>query len=323
MAGGFKRSSRFGLIGVVVVAALVSAIALATSGDEANPKGTLALIFGVIAVFFAILFFLQRTDLERVAGTSAQESERAAAAAGQAIENPATMAEPDLWAALAVKPIDAEALRARGQMWDSSRRSLRLATVVTLLIFLTVPAIYLLESFVPLLIGGPLIAIAAVYGSVRAIGPGGEVSQAFDRMDLALAPLGLSVVRRPQVRFETREPAMPGFSARLSGPTVLDGERHGRSVSVQIGGHEDADTTEVVVSASTPEFTARSSDGRIRAGEGVPPNLAEALASVPNSTRWRKLTVKGDGRGVVVTRRGGEQSDWLCDLWLAERIATV
>lgn len=50
--------------------------------------------------------------------------------------------------------------------------------VIVVLIFLTVPAIYLFETFLPLLIGGPLIAIAAVYGSIRAIGPGGELDKA-------------------------------------------------------------------------------------------------------------------------------------------------
>ena len=85
------------------------------------------------------------------------------------------MAEPDLWAALAVGPIDPDAIRARGEAWDAGRRSQRLAMIVTALIFLTVPAIYLFESFVPLLIGGPLIAIAAVYGSIRALAPGGEI----------------------------------------------------------------------------------------------------------------------------------------------------
>jgi hypothetical protein len=184
-----------------------------------------------------------------------------------------------------------------------------------------VPSIYLFESFVPLIVGGPLIAIAAIYGSIRAIGPGGEVSQAFDRMDTAMQPLGLSVVRRPQIRFETREPAMPGFNARLSGPTVLDGERHGRTVSVQIGGHEDAGTSEVVVAAATPEFAARSSDAKVKPDEGAPAAIQSALRTIPNSNRWKKLTVKADGRGIVVTRKGGAQVDWLCDLWLAERLA--
>lgn len=52
-SGGFKRSSRFGLIGVFVVAALVVVIATTTGQGEANPKLTLGLIFGVLAVFMA------------------------------------------------------------------------------------------------------------------------------------------------------------------------------------------------------------------------------------------------------------------------------
>jgi len=62
-----------------------------------------------------------------------------------------TMTEPDLWAAMAVAPIDADALKARSEMWESGRRSLRLGMVVTALIFVAVPATYLLESFLPLL----------------------------------------------------------------------------------------------------------------------------------------------------------------------------
>ena len=63
---------------------------------------------------------LQRSDLDRVSGETDAAAERAAAAeAGRQIENPTTMAEPELWAAMAVGPIDAEALRARGQAWDS------------------------------------------------------------------------------------------------------------------------------------------------------------------------------------------------------------
>ena len=42
---------------------------------------------------------------------------------------------------------------------------------------------------------------------------------------------------------------------------------------------------------------------------------------MPNSTRWKKLTVEGGADGILVARKGGEQADWLCDLWLAERLA--
>src|ERR1700709_1194348 len=134
MAGGFKRSGLFGLIGVVVVAIVVAVIA-STAGNEANPKGTLALIFGVIAVFVVILFVLQRSDLERAAGGDAKAGQPAAAEGGGTVETPTTMGEQQLWAALAIKPIDNEAIKARSQMWDAGRRSLRLRMIVTLLIF--------------------------------------------------------------------------------------------------------------------------------------------------------------------------------------------
>ena len=60
-----------------------------------------------------VLFALQRSDMERVASGSARGTERAAGAGGGEIENPTTMEEPVLWAALAIRPIDREAIRAR------------------------------------------------------------------------------------------------------------------------------------------------------------------------------------------------------------------
>jgi Mn2+/Fe2+ NRAMP family transporter len=70
-SGGFKRSGLFGLIGVVVVMIAVALIALNADSGDPNPKGTMALSFGVIAVFVVILFVFQRTDWERVAGGNA------------------------------------------------------------------------------------------------------------------------------------------------------------------------------------------------------------------------------------------------------------
>lgn len=78
MAGGFKRSGRFELIGVFVVAAIVVVIATTTGQGEANPKTTMALIFGVIAVFCLVLFALQRADLNRVSGADLRGTARAA-----------------------------------------------------------------------------------------------------------------------------------------------------------------------------------------------------------------------------------------------------
>jgi hypothetical protein len=289
MAGGFKRSGLFGLLGVVVVAIAIAVIALNAESGDPNPKGTLMLIFGVIAVFVVILFVLQRSDLNRVAGSDAKAVSRAVAEGGGRIENPATMEEQQLWAALAVKPIDDAAIEARGSMWDSSRRSQKLGWVVMLLILLTVPSIYLFESSVPLLIGGPLIAIAAIYGSVRALAPGGEMDSGYEKVGLAMAPLGLEVTERPRVDIEVREATTGRVGPKIRGALVLSGERHGRSVSVRLGDG----SSEVTVREPSRDFAAKS----------------------------RKLRVESGPDGIVVSRKGSEQAAWLCDLWLAERLA--
>jgi hypothetical protein len=320
-SGGFKRSGLFGLIGVVVMMVAVALIALSADSGDPNPKGTMALIFGVIAVFVVILFVLQRSDLERVAGGDAKAVQRAVAEGGGKVENPTTMEEQQLWAALAVKPIDDAAIKARGSMWDSSRRSQKLGWVVMLLIFLTVPPIYLLESFVPLLIGGPLIVIAALYGSFRALAPGGEMDQGYEKVGLAMAPLGLEVTERPKVNIEVREATTGRVGPKIRGALVLSGERHGRPVSVRLGSGEVSARSEVTVRVATPEFKAKSRDGKVRPGDEVPAPFAAVLKGMPNSTRWKKMTVEGGPEGIVVSRKGGAQADWLCDLWLAEHLA--
>jgi hypothetical protein len=294
-SGGFKRSSRYGLIGVFVVAALTVVIGLTMGEGEANPKLALGLIFGVLIVFVIGLLLLQRSDLERAAGGDAAKSARAAAEAGQQVEDPTKMEEAELWASLAVAPVDADAIEARSEMWDVSRRSNKLGALIFLLIFLTVPPIYLFESFVPLLIGVPLIVAAALYGAYRAIGPGGEVDSGYDRLDRAMKPLGLQVSEQPKGGFEMRAPTMPGFDYRLRGATVLSGERHGRQVTVSFGGYEEAGVSEVAVAAPCNEFEVKS----------------------------KRVAVHSGPDGIVVSRRKAGQSDWLCDLWLAERLASV
>ena len=321
MFGGFKRSGLFAIFGILAVAAIVVVIGLSSDPADANPKETFALIFGVLAVFFVILFALQRADLNRVSGADARGASRGAAEGGRAIENPTTMEDAELWAAMAVGPIDAEAVKARNAGWEAGRRSQNLAMVVTLLIFLTVPPIYLLESFVPLLIGGPLIVIAALWGSIRALMPGGELDKGYENVGVAMAPLGLEVTERPQVSIETRDATTGRVGPKIRGALALEGERHGRRVSVRLGSTETASRSEVKVAAPTAEFEAKSRDGRVRPVDGTPEDLAAALKAVPNSTRWKKVTVEGGPEGIEVTRKGGGQADWLCDLWLAERLA--
>lgn len=292
LKGDFKRSSRFGLVGVFVVAALAAVIGLTMGEGESNPKLALGLIFGVIGIFVVVLLLLQRGDLERAAGGGARRRDRATAEGADAIENPTAVSEAELWAALAVGPIDADAVQAQAEMWGAGRRSIKLAAVIFALIFLTVAPAYLLESFLPLLVGVPLIVIAALYGSFRAIGPGGELDQGYARTERAMKPLGLRLTARPKGGFEPRGPTMPGFDYRLRGVTELSGERHGRAVAVRFGGHEDAGHSEITIAAPCQEFAAES----------------------------KRVSVRSGPDGIVVSRRKAAPGDWLCDLWLAERL---
>jgi Flp pilus assembly protein protease CpaA len=111
-SGGFKRSSRFGLVGVVIVAALAAAIGLTMGEGQANPKLAMGLIFGVIGVFVVVLLLLQRSDLERAAGGDAAARTRAAAKGGRRLDDPTAVGEAELWAALATWPIDTDAVGA-------------------------------------------------------------------------------------------------------------------------------------------------------------------------------------------------------------------
>lgn len=201
MAGGFKRSSRFGLIGVFVAAALAIVIATTMGQGDPNPKLALGLIFGVIAIFGVILLVLQRSDLERAAGSGAAATNRAAAEDGRKFENPTTA----------------------------------------------------------------------------------------------------------------------GFDYRQRGWTLMSGERRG--VMVRLGGHEDAGTSEVIVAAPSPEWSAHPRDGRVRPAEGPPDGIVAALEAVSSAVRWKRVEVQAGAERIVVTRKNAEQQDWLCDLWLAERLA--
>jgi hypothetical protein len=305
----------FGLVGVFAVAGIAIAIALSADPSNSNPKLQMGLIFGVIAVFVVGLLLFQRRDLDRAAAGDV----RGGSSGSQEIDDPTKLGDGELWAALAVKPIDRDAIKAREAMWGAARRGLKLGALIFALIFIAVPPIYLFDTFVPFLIGVPLIIIAALYGSFRAIGPGGDVDTGYDNMDRAMRPLGLSLTERPKVRMVQRWPTDPtgGYSARLFGPLTLAGERHGRRIEVsQIP--EDG-TSEVIVHASVPKFDAKSKGGRFSSRDGAS-DAAAVLGGLAASDRWKKVEVHGGPDGVVVERRG-DPGAWLCDLWLAERLA--
>jgi hypothetical protein len=317
--GAFRRSGRFGIIGVFVVAAAAAAIALTMGSGQAKPKGALALIFGIIAAFIVVLFVLQSRDLSRV---EAAEAGAQAPAAGGTVANPATLDEPALWAAMAIGPIDADAIRARKEIWRGTRQSVHTAMLVCLLIFLTVPPIYLLDTFVPLYFGVPAIAGIALWKSARLLAGGGDLDQAYDRAGRAMAPLGLAVTERLTVRIEPKSVQPFRMGPGVHGAVVLTGERHGRAVTVRMPADEGVRArSEVRVAAPSPDFELRSRDGRVKAADGAPPAVVEALRAVPNSPRWKGVRGHGGDGVIAIERKGGGTSEWLLDLWLAERLA--
>lgn len=308
----FRRSAWYAIIGILVVAAIVVVIGLSADPQDANPKLQYGLIFGVVGVFLIGLFFLQGRDIS----AAERVSRRSVASGPQEVEDPTNMSEPDLWAAMAVKPIDSEAAKARGEMWGVARRSMRLGIVVCILIFLTVPPMYLLDTFVTLYIGVPLIVVVAIYGAVRAVGSGGEIDRGFERLDRAMAPLGLGMVERPELSFEPRMPPLWGANARLRGTLLLEGERHGRKVTVT----QEGNLSTTAVHSSVPRFEAKARDGRIGVGREGREDVRAVLADVPSSSRWKGVKVRGGG-GVIEVERKGDPGAWLCDVWLAERLA--
>jgi hypothetical protein len=309
--GEFRRSAVFGLVGVFVVAGIAIAIALSADSSNSNPKLQMGLIFGVIAVFLVGLFIFQRRDLNRAATGDI----RGFSKGRQEVDDPTKLGDGELWAALAVQPIGDDAIKARKELWGAGRRSMNLGVVITILIFLSVPPIYLLDTFIPLFIGGALIVLLALYGSWRAIGPGGEVESGFDGMAVAMKPLGLELTDRPSVRMVPRAPTMPGYSATLVGPTSMVGERHGRKVEV----HQESGLSEVTVNAKSPKFEAKAKGGRFTTEDGAS-DAAAIPSSLPHSDRWNGVKVEAGPTGIMVSRKG-DPSAWLCDLWLAERIA--
>jgi hypothetical protein len=315
--GGFRRSGTFGIVGVFVVAGVCAAIATTMGSGQARPKLALGLIFGVIALFMLLLFALQSRDVDRAEAARVPE-----APAARELADPTALSEPELWAALAVQPITREAMEARTAVWGTVRSSMRLAWVITPLIFLGVVPIYLFDTFVPILICAPLIGLLALWKSFGLLRAGGDLDSAYEQVGAAMAPLGLDLVERPTVWFMPRLDR-PLFSPEFTGAVVLEGRRHERGVSVcfPADGQGVRSPSAVTLAGAMAELEASFKDGRLRAKRGGPPELGRSLGSMPASKRWSGVQVEGGPEGLVVYRRSSREGDWLCDLWLAERLA--
>jgi hypothetical protein len=303
---------------VVITAALVAVVAQKFGQGDAHPKRAEALIFGIIAAFIVIFFIVQRRDLARAEGADARALKDRSSGS---IENPAVMDEPSLWAAMAIAPIDDEAVRARKETWGAVRQSIHTGWLVCALIFLAVPPIYLLDTFVPLLVGAPVIAVVALWRAAPLVA-GGELDRTYSRVSVSMAPLGLAVTETPELTIEPNHLAPVRMGPRLRGALMLEGHRHGRLLVVRMPAEGVRSTSYVGIAvSSSSECEFRSRDGRLVVAKDAPEAAAAALGSVPASTRWNGVRGEVSEGRIAVSRKGSSSGDWLLDLWLAERLA--
>jgi hypothetical protein len=308
----FRRSGRFGLVGVGVVAVLVAAIAL-LFGSGANPTGALIAILVVIFGFVGAFMYLQRRDLDSATSAAARDSD----AAPVPVTDPAQADRISLLADLATGPLDRDALAAAdSQVWGIARRSVAAGPPMMVLIFCAVVPWLLFQWIWSLVIFAPLIVIYAIYLTARMLVPGGGLDQAYDASEPTLKALGLSETDRPKVEIHSQAMGPQPLRHEVVGASAYAGERHGRAVTVTIAGG----STVTVGGAVTP-FEVRASDEHLRAAARAPSGVEAALAPLRGSGYWKDVTFTGGANGVVAERERDGAENWLRDLWVAERLA--
>jgi hypothetical protein len=309
---GFRRSSTFGIVGVIVVMAACAVIGL-QFGSGAHPTGALIAILAIVFGFIAILMVLQHRDLDRVQAKAERE----------ALEDPGPIADPttvppgSLIVAMAVRPVDANAVSGTAAASGLARSSMNSGAVMVVLIFLCVVPWILFQWIWSIVIVGPIIGLYLLYLVARILMPTGTVAKGFAASAQMLSPLGLDMAQHPQVGLDPRLDR-PGYSPKLVGTYLLEGQRHGRAVSV----HRDGDGPTVTsVGGTFPDFQVKADRDRLRAARGAPPEVGRALGSLPGSKRWKAIKLTAGANGITVERRRDSGFDWLCDLWLAEQLA--
>ncbi len=127
--------------------------------------------------------------------------------------------------------------------------------------------------------------------------------------------LGLRIVNTPSIILLPRI-GTDGVGAHTVGPTTFEGDRYGRHVIVDAY----AGSTAVLVASPVPPLTLEGKGGQLHVNEG-PGWLQSAIAGIPADDRWARMRVSGSASGLQVDRKGSAvDSDWMLDLWLAERI---
>ncbi len=160
----------------------------------------------------------------------------------------------------------------------------------------------------------PIIIFYSVYLLLNVMGPDGSLAPAYSLSGPTMKPLGLEMTEVPSVKLSPR-PIGRGAQKHVVGTAVYEGNRHGRAVRLRL-----ATKTTTEVGGVYPDFQIRNREGRLRPASGSPATVETVIGPLSASPLWRGVNVRGNEGGIVVERKDNRGS-WMCDLWLAERLA--
>jgi hypothetical protein len=235
------------------------------------------------------------------------------------IDDPALLTDwNSLFAAMAVGGDPAKVRRDLQRYQVSSRRgmSIFMAFTTVLALFPVCGFIFGFMSFTGISPYFPIFVVVYVLGAIVAqvvflmIGSSGQAS--FSHM---LAPLGLVVTHSPDIG---RAIAAKAGGITIHDNVIIEGQRFNRPIRIEINGSETLTT----IGSPVPAFNVTSGNGQFTVSPGAPDGLVEVLRTLRDPNRWKKLDINGDASSITVRRRGASTgTEWLTDLWLAERIA--
>ena len=307
----FSRSRRFGLIGVFVVGGGAAVIATVFGQGSAHPTGAYIAIFVLIFGFVAALLYLQRRDLD----TAETRSNAEARGTVGEVTDPTTANSRSLLAALATGPIDDASIDdASSYTWQLGRSSISSGAILMVLIGCAVIPWELFQTYWTIYLFVPIIIAYAGFLASRVLGAGGSLAPIYAASEPTMKPLGLTMTEAPRLDTHPRA-AAPGVQKEIVGAATYEGKRHGRAVMLRL-----ASPTTVTIAGSYPSFDVASRSGKLDAGPGAPAAVDAVIAPLGASELWHGVTVKSGSGGIDVTRRDN-RSSWMCDLWLAERLA--
>jgi hypothetical protein len=200
----------------------------------------------------------------------------------------------------------------------SSRRgmSIFMAFSTILALFPVCGVIFGFMSFTGISPYFPIFVVVYILGAIIAQAVfliiGGRSKSNFSEM---MAPLGLVITHSPDI---ARAIIAKAGGVSFHDNVVIEGTRHNRPVRIEINGAETLTT----ICSPVPAFNVTSANGQFTVSPGAPDGLVEVLRTLRDPNLWKKLDISGDATAIRVRRRGASTgTEWLTDLWLAERIA--